>query len=154
MIIHPDIWEQQARIRFLNAFGTRAVTFDNAYVGLQTTGAAILPATNERVSFAGKSAITIVPGQFAWSDPVALPFVSSLTDRMLIGRKLAVSFHVAGETGPMTWHAKALTTSYIVAPGAGALGQDTDPGDKLHPNRAGYAAMASSIELTKFTASK
>ena len=32
---------------------------------------------------------------------------------MLRGRKLAVSFHVAGESGPMTWHAKALQTSYI-----------------------------------------
>ena len=27
---------------------------------------------------------------------------------MLTGRKLAVSFHVVGATGPMTWHAKAL----------------------------------------------
>ena len=29
------------------------------------------------------------------------------------GRKLAVSFHVAGPSGPMTWHAKALQTSYL-----------------------------------------
>jgi hypothetical protein len=38
----------------------------------------------------------------------------------LLGRKLAVSFHIVGESGPMTWHAKALTTSYLTAPGAGA----------------------------------
>jgi hypothetical protein len=30
--------------------------------------------------------------------------------KMLAGRKLAVSFHVVGESGPMTWHAKALQT--------------------------------------------
>jgi len=36
----------------------------------------------------------------------------------LLGRKLAVSFHVVGESGPMTWHAKALTTSYLTAPSA------------------------------------
>jgi lysophospholipase L1-like esterase len=42
----------------------------------------------------------------------------------LAGRKLAVSFHVAGESGPMTWHAKALTTSYITLPSAGAEGQE------------------------------
>jgi lysophospholipase L1-like esterase len=35
---------------------------------------------------------------------------------------MAVSFHVVGESGPMTWHAKALTTSYLTAPGAGAKG--------------------------------
>jgi lysophospholipase L1-like esterase len=37
---------------------------------------------------------------------------------------MAVSFHVAGESGPMTWHAKALTTSYLTAPGAGSKGND------------------------------
>jgi lysophospholipase L1-like esterase len=31
-----------------------------------------------------------------------------------------VSFHVMGESGPMTWHAKALTTSYLSAPGGGS----------------------------------
>jgi len=44
----------------------------------------------------------------------------------LAGRKLAVSFHVAGESGPMTWHAKALTTSFVTAPGAGSKGKDED----------------------------
>lgn len=37
---------------------------------------------------------------------------------------MAVSFHVVGESGPMTWHAKALTTSYISKPGAGAKGNE------------------------------
>jgi hypothetical protein len=44
----------------------------------------------------------------------------------LLGRKLAVSFHVVGESGPMTWHAKALTTSYITPSGAGAKGNSED----------------------------
>ena len=55
-----------------------------------------------------------------WSDAIALPFARQPDE--LAGRKLAVSFHVAGESGPMTWHAKALTTSYVSAPGAGAKG--------------------------------
>jgi lysophospholipase L1-like esterase len=38
---------------------------------------------------------------------------------MLTGRRLAVTFHVEGDTGPMTWHAKALTTSYISPPNTG-----------------------------------
>ena len=57
---------------------------------------------------------------------MALPFVSNPAQLELAGRKLAVSFHVAGESGPMTWHAKALTTSYLTAPGAGAKGQLED----------------------------
>jgi lysophospholipase L1-like esterase len=61
-----------------------------------------------------------------WSDPVDLPFVNTPAAVDLTGRKLAVSFHVAGESGPMTWHAKALTTSYVSRPGSGAKGQLED----------------------------
>jgi lysophospholipase L1-like esterase len=43
-------------------------------------------------------------------------------DPMLSGRKLSVSFHVAGDSGPMTWHAKALQTSYVSPPGSGSKG--------------------------------
>jgi lysophospholipase L1-like esterase len=47
----------------------------------------------------------------------------------LFGRRLAVSFHIAGESGPMTWHAKALTTSYVTAPGAGSKGASEGEAD-------------------------
>ena len=43
---------------------------------------------------------------------------------MLANRRLAVSFHVAGDSGPMTWHAKALTTSYLSGPRTGAHGAE------------------------------
>ena len=58
------------------------------------------------------------------SDPIELPFVDGPSDAALIGRKLAVSFHVEGETGPLTWHAKAMTTSYISPPDSGVLSED------------------------------
>ena len=76
------------------------------------------------VTFGGKPSVTVEPGKDVWSDGVALPFVKDA--KALAGRKLAVSFHVAGETGPMTWHAKALQTSYVTAPGAGAKGKAED----------------------------
>jgi lysophospholipase L1-like esterase len=50
---------------------------------------------------------------------------------MLANRKLAISFHVAGDSGPITWHAKALTTSYLSAPGSGAHGGEY--GEALYP---------------------
>jgi hypothetical protein len=40
MIVRPDVWGGQARIRLSNAFGTKPVTFDGAYVSLQSNGAA------------------------------------------------------------------------------------------------------------------
>ncbi len=76
------------------------------------------------MQFTGKAAITVPPGETVWSDAVALPFVKDPAE--LSGRRLAVSFHIAGQSGPMTWHAKALTTSYLSAPGAGAHGEAED----------------------------
>ena len=40
------------------------------------------------------------------------------------GRKLAVSFHVVGESGPMTWHAKALQTPTSRRPAPARTGKD------------------------------
>jgi lysophospholipase L1-like esterase len=122
LIVLPDIWGSQMRLRLSNVFGTVPVTFDGVFAGVQMSGAALLPGTNRPVAFHGKSAVTIAPGESAWSDPVSLSFVSA---GQFAGRKLAVSFHIAGESGPMTWHAKALTTSYLSAgPGSGSKGSE------------------------------
>jgi lysophospholipase L1-like esterase len=118
LIVRPDIWGAHARLRFANTFGIRPVTFDGVFAGLQWGGGAVVAGTNRPVRFGGKPSITVAPGDSVWSDAVALAPAPQRG-----GRKLAVSFHVAGESGPMTWHAKALTTSYLTAPGAGAKGQ-------------------------------
>jgi lysophospholipase L1-like esterase len=121
LIVMPELWGTTARLRFSNTFGTQPVTFDGVYAGLHLGGGAIVAGTNRAIRFAGKPSVTIPPGESVWSDPVALNLGANLA-----GRKLAVSFHIAGESGPMTWHAKALTTSYLTAPGAGAKGQLED----------------------------
>jgi lysophospholipase L1-like esterase len=126
LIVRPDLWGRQVRLRFSNALGTRSVTFDGVFVGLQQGAAMLVAGSNQPVSFAGRRSTTIAPGLSVWSDAVSLPFVHEPAAPELLGRKLAVSFHVAGESGPMTWHAKALTTSYLTAPGAGAKGDAED----------------------------
>jgi lysophospholipase L1-like esterase len=124
LIVRPDLWGKQARLRFSNALGTRPVTFDGVYAGQQLGGPALVQGSNRPVTFGGQRTVTVAPGQSVWSDPVSLPFVTS--PAALAGRRLAISFHVAGESGPMTWHAKALTTSYVTPPGSGALGAAED----------------------------
>jgi lysophospholipase L1-like esterase len=123
LIVKPDIWGQQARFRLSNVFGKKPVTFDDAYVGLQESGSAILPGTNTALMFKGQKSVTVAPGESVVSDPVPLSFVKTPGDPTMKGRKLAVSFHVAGESGPMTWHAKALQTSYVSPPGSGPQGK-------------------------------
>ena len=120
LIVKPEYWGSKTRLRFSNALGTQPVTFDGAFVGLQWSGPALLPGTNRAVTFGGKRSVTVPAGASVWSDAVALSFVKPGNE--LRGRKLAVSFHVAGNSGPMTWHAKALQSSYVTLPGAGAQG--------------------------------
>jgi lysophospholipase L1-like esterase len=118
LIVQPDLWGSQIRLRFSNAFGTRPVTFDGVFAGLHWSGGAILAGTNRAARFGGKPSVTVAPGDSVWSDAIVLSYPAPLA-----GRKLAISFHVAGVSGPMTWHAKALTTSYLSAQGAGAKGE-------------------------------
>jgi lysophospholipase L1-like esterase len=125
LVVRPDIWGNQARIRLSNAFGIKPVTFNDAFVGLQESGSAIVAGTNQVVLFKGSMSVTVPPGESVVSDPVTLKFVKSEADPLLRGRKLAISFHVVGESGPMTWHAKSLTTSYLTAPGAGSKSLET-----------------------------
>ena len=124
LVIRPTLWGREVRFRLSNAFGTRPLTLDGVFVGLQLGGAAVVPGTTQPVRFGGRDGVTIPPGGMAWTDPVALPFVPEGQGGLLQGRKLAVSLHVVGESGPMTWHAKALQTSYVTAPGAGRRGEE------------------------------
>ena len=111
----PSFWGPEARLRLSNAHGNQPVTLDDIHAGLQLSGSVVEPGTNRPVTFDGRTAVTIPPGAWIWSDPVAL-FPAA------VGRRLSVSLHVVGDSGPLTWHAKALTTSYLTAPGAGAIG--------------------------------
>jgi lysophospholipase L1-like esterase len=124
LVLRPDIWGKQMRLRLSNVFGTRPVNIDGVYAGLQLDSAVLVKGSNRPVTFGGKDRITLAPGASAWSDPVSLSFVRSPEE--LTARKLAVSFHIDGESGPMTWHAKALQTSYVSAPGSGSLGKNED----------------------------
>jgi len=123
LIVRPGMWSMRMRIHFTNLFGNQPVTLDGVFVGLQKTGAELVQGTNQPISFNGGSSLTLAPGQSMWSDPVKLGFVhGNGTDGDLAGRKLAVSFHTVGSTGPMTWHAKAMTTSFVTNQGAGSVG--------------------------------
>src|SRR4051794_3667870 len=66
LIVLPDLWGGEARLRFSNAFGTRPVTIDGVFAGLHWTGGAVAPKTNRPVRFAGKPAVTGPAGGRGW----------------------------------------------------------------------------------------
>jgi lysophospholipase L1-like esterase len=125
-IIKPDLWGDQMRFRLSNAFGTKAVTFDAVTVGLQEYSGNLVHGTVTPVTFGGKKSVTIPPGQQIWSDATSLSWVRNADDPSVQGRNLAISYSVAGSSGPMTYHAAANQTSYVTAPGSGDHTLDTD----------------------------
>jgi lysophospholipase L1-like esterase len=149
LIIKPDLWGNEGRLRLTNLFGTQSVTFGSVTVGWQSSSGNITPGTLRRATFNGKSSITIPAGQEIYSDPFELvspnnPNSFSSFDRnsqsrvgsnsgdpVLDGHKLAVNLYVQGTSGPITYHASAFQTSYLSAPGSGDHTGDND--DSAYP---------------------
>jgi lysophospholipase L1-like esterase len=126
MIVKPDLWGERFRIRLVNTFGTEVIVFSDVYIGVASTGGNIVKGTNRRVLFFnGRHSFHISPGGSLYSDPIDMKLPPGA---MTEGRKLAISFYVSGRTGPMTWHAKALQTSYLSGPRSGLHTGDEDDG--------------------------
>jgi lysophospholipase L1-like esterase len=123
LIVKPDLWSSKIRLRFSNVFGSRPLKLDGVYAGMHLSAGRLLPKTNRPVRFVGANSVTIEPGQYVWSEPIELDYLKRSTADAL-GRKLAVSFHLVGESGPMTWHAKAMQTSYLSRPHHGSHGAE------------------------------
>ena len=132
LVLRPDLWGKTFRLRFSNVFGVQPLTIDDIFVGLQESAGAIVPDSNRPVTFGRGGSVTIPAGQLAYSDAVDLDYVSDEARFYLEGKKMAVSFHVVGQSGLMTWHAKSLQTSYVTKPGKGSHG--ADEGDEAFPN--------------------
>src|SRR6516225_7704377 len=62
MIVRPDVWGRQARLRFSNAFGTKPLALDGVHVGLALGGPALVKGSNTPVTFGGKPDVVIAEG--------------------------------------------------------------------------------------------
>lgn len=122
MVVKPGLWGKRVRIRFSNVFGDKPLTLDGAFAGVHASAGALLPGTNSPVRFhGGQTSVTLQPGELLFSDPVELK-QSKHSDRT--DRRMAISFHIAGNSGPLTWHAKSLTTSYLTPSRGGSHGAE------------------------------
>lgn len=111
MILHPAAPGEQVRVRFSNLMGDKPVTFDSLTIAPRTNGKAVAAGAQVALKFGGADRVTIPPGQDRYSDPAAFALQPE--------RDVAVTFHLVGESGAITWHAKAMTTSYLTGPGGG-----------------------------------
>lgn len=111
MMVYPTIGGETIRIRLSNLMGDRPVNFDSVHVALRAVGPAVVPASDTPVPFGGKSEVTIPPGAEAVSDPVKFAYS--------FGDTLAISFHVVGDSGAMTWHGQSFGPNYVGLPNSG-----------------------------------
>ena len=119
MMIHPTVRGDRVRLLFSNVYGDRPLTLSNANIAQRSIilGAAIDNATLTPLTFSGKDAVTIPPGEEVFTDGVNFNHE--------VGDNLAVSFHIPGPSGPMSWHAEAFSLQYISLPDSGDVTRDS-----------------------------
>ncbi|WP_406052524.1 SGNH/GDSL hydrolase family protein [Kribbella sp. NBC_00889] len=103
-IVRTSVGGKDLRIRVSNANGDQPLVTDSVYVGRQEAGASVVPGSSRRLTFGGKTSVTIPPGAMAISDPLAGPVPARTS--------LTVSLHVVGTTGVITAHNRAMQHSY------------------------------------------
>lgn len=124
MILRPALWSPRFRLRLSNAFGDRSLRLRGLSLGLHWGGGARVPGT--AVALPDQE---LPAGQSRWTAPVELPWIEARDLDRLRGRSLALSGWVDGASGPVTWHAKSMRTSYLAAPGdREAAGRDAEDG--------------------------
>ena len=138
MIVRPARLAPRIRLRFSNAFGERALHLRDLHVGLHLGGGALVPGTLVRATAPDGDTLVVPPGQACWTAPIELPWMSDMPVTCLKGLDLAVSCAVEGTSGPMTWHAKAMTTSYLSAPGEPDACRDIDAMRLPHTSTSWY----------------
>jgi len=111
MVPRVSIGGRMLRVRISNAYGTRPLAIGAACVGLRSTGPAVVPGSNRRLTFGRETSATIAAGALVVSDSVELEF-ASLSD-------LAVSVHLPGDL-PASFGITgryARQTNYVSPPG-------------------------------------
>ena len=95
-IVRVTTGGHEIRLRLSNAYGAEPLHLDDIHVARRDTGARIDPASDRTVMFGGKSGVTIAPGAYVLSDPIALDVTADSA--------LAISVYAAGPARMTTLH--------------------------------------------------
>ena len=111
--MHPriSVGGDTLRVRVSNAYGNGKLVLGAAYIGIRDKGAAIVPASQRKLTFCGADSTTIAAGALAISDSIKLE-VKPLAD-------LTVTLYLPGEIPPgfQITGRYARQTNYISPPG-------------------------------------
>lgn len=119
LIVRATARGDKVRIKLTNVFGNRPLSIGSASVGLQESGAIVVAGSNRTLTFGSRPSIIIPAGAYVLSDAVPLTVSAQ--------QLLAVSFFIAGDSGPVSMHPLALQTSFVSTPGDFAARNDGGP---------------------------
>ncbi|MFG1966691.1 SGNH/GDSL hydrolase family protein [Nonomuraea sp. NPDC049028] len=106
-IVRISAGGKAARIRLSNRYGTTPLTVDQATIARTDRGAAIEPGSLRHLTVRGKRTFTVPAGTDLVTDPVPLHLAAL--------DSVTITFFAAQPTGPATYHAQALATTYRAA---------------------------------------
>ena len=108
-LVHPTLGGNKLRVRLSNAFGDEDVTFDAVSIAraVSAGSAELISGTSRRVTFHGRTHVTVPTGTETFSDPIDLTTA--------YGQDLAVDLHVTtgGDAASITGHDAAQGTQFV-----------------------------------------
>lgn len=128
----------RVRLVFSNLNGTSDLVLQSVRVANHAGGSSIEPASEMRVRFQSSDQVSIPPGETRQSDLISFsiePF-----------RKIAVSYHVKGESAQSTRHFLGNETSYSSVSGGGVKSGSNAESD--FPNSSSDVLYLSAIDAT------
>jgi lysophospholipase L1-like esterase len=106
-IVHLSVGGSALRVRLSNAFGVASLHITSVHVArpVSNSSAAIQPATDKALTFAGRADVIVPPGAEYLSDPIEYPVAA--------GADLALSIHYGDAPQQETGHPGSRATSYL-----------------------------------------
>ena len=108
-IVYPTLSGKSARIHLSNEYGKTPLVIEDLRIGRSAGGAAVVGNGAARVTFGGKSVISIPAGGELDSDPVAIDVAE--------GAPYAVSAFMGPEQKIAAWHRVSNQVNYVSTPG-------------------------------------
>jgi lysophospholipase L1-like esterase len=108
-IVYPTLSGKSARVHLSNRYGKTPLVIEDLRIARSAGGAAAAGNGETRVTFGGKSAVSIPPGGELDSDPVAIDIAE--------GVPYAVSVFMGPEQRIVAWHRVSNQVNYVSAPG-------------------------------------
>jgi lysophospholipase L1-like esterase len=108
-VVHTTIGGRTVRVRLSNEYGAAPLRIGGVMLAQHAKGAAVVPGSERKLTFAGRSSFTIPAHAPALSDSLELE-VAANSD-------LVVSLFLPDKTPASTFHQLAMATTYVSPPG-------------------------------------